>query len=97
MSRFGPIAGDGPDHGVAHASDFSGPLPADLMRAVGWLRGHLSDPVQLGVLAQVAGVRPRTLETHFKMFLGTTPLGWVRRTRLARARQNSFGGARARR
>jgi transcriptional regulator GlxA family with amidase domain len=32
-------------------------------------------------------VRPRTLETHFKMFLGTTPLGWVRRMRLARARQ----------
>ena len=38
-------------------------------------------------LAQIAGVRPRTFETHFKMFLGTTPLGWVRRMRLARARQ----------
>ena len=28
-----------------------------------------------------------TLESHFKMFLGTTPLSWVRRMRLARARQ----------
>lgn len=67
--------------------EFSGPLPADLARAVGWLRGHLSEPVSLEMLAQVAGVRPRTLETHFKTFLATTPLGWVRRMRLARARQ----------
>jgi len=62
-------------------------LPADLVRALGWLRGHLSEPVQLDRLAQIARVRPRTLETHFKMFLRTTPLGWVRRMRLARARR----------
>src|ERR1700722_8770607 len=62
-------------------------LPTDLARALGWLRTHLSEPIQLEQLAQVSGVRPRTLETHFKMFLGTTPLGWVRRMRLARARQ----------
>lgn len=62
-------------------------LPADLVRVLAWLRSHLSDPVELDTLAQIAGVRPRTLETHFKLFLGTTPLGWVRRARLARARQ----------
>jgi AraC-like DNA-binding protein len=62
-------------------------LPADLLRALAWLRGHLSEPIRLELLAQVAGVRPRTLEAHFRMFLGTTPLGWVRRMRLARARQ----------
>ena len=67
--------------------DAASALPADLVRALDWLRGHLSEPIQLEVLAQVGGVRPRTLETHFKMFLGTTPLGWVRRMRLARARQ----------
>jgi AraC-like DNA-binding protein len=67
--------------------DCSSALPADLVRALGWLRGHLSEPIQLDLLAQISGVRPRTLETHFKMFLGTTPLGWVRRMRLARARQ----------
>jgi len=65
----------------------SSALPGDLVRALGWLRGHLSEPIRLEQLAQIAGVRPRTLETHFKMFLGTTPLGWVRRMRLARARQ----------
>jgi AraC-like DNA-binding protein len=62
-------------------------LPADLMRALDWLRGHLSEPVQLDTLAAVSGTRPRTLERHFRMFLGTTPLGWTRRMRLARARR----------
>jgi AraC-like DNA-binding protein len=38
-------------------------------------------------LAAAAGVRPRTLEAHFKAYLGTTPLGWMRRMRLARARR----------
>jgi AraC-like DNA-binding protein len=63
------------------------PLPADLGRALGWLRSHLSEPIDLERLAAVAGVRPRTLETHFRAFLGTTPLGWVRRMRLAHARR----------
>jgi AraC-like DNA-binding protein len=62
-------------------------LPVDLIRALDWLRGHLSEPVQLNSLAAVSGTPPRTLERHFRMFLGTTPLGWVRRMRLARARQ----------
>jgi AraC-like DNA-binding protein len=61
-------------------------LPADLVRALDWLRGHLSEPIRLEHLAQVAGVRPRTLQAQFKVFLDTTPLGWVRRLRLARAR-----------
>src|ERR1700740_2705297 len=68
------------------ALDSSPALPADLVRVLEWLRGHLSEPVDLEKLAQIGGIRPRTLETHFRMFLGTTPLGWVRRMRLARAR-----------
>src|ERR1700742_1050460 len=62
-------------------------LPADLIRALDWLRAHLSEPVQLDRLAEVSGVAPRTLERHFREFLGTTPFGWTRRMRLARARQ----------
>jgi AraC-like DNA-binding protein len=62
-------------------------LPRDLVRALAWLRGHLHDAVRLESLARVAGVAPRTLETHFKEFLGTTPLGWVRQTRLVHARR----------
>lgn len=70
------------------------PLPADLVRALDWLRGHLSESLGLEQLASVAGVRPRTLEAHFKTFLGTTPLGWIRRMRLAHARRE-LGRARA--
>jgi len=76
-----------PDCGTDDGAKVSGPLPGDVVRALSWLRGHLSEPIELDLLADIAGVRPRTLETHFKMFLGTTPLGWVRRMRLARARQ----------
>ncbi len=63
------------------------PLPADLVHALRWLQSHLSEQIQLETLAQVSGVRPRTLEMHFKMFLDATPFGWLRRMRLARARQ----------
>lgn len=62
-------------------------LPPSLAQALHWLEGRLEEPIQLETLAAIAGVRPRTLEAHFKQHLGTTPLGWVRRTRLARTRQ----------
>ena len=67
-------------------------LPADLVRALAWLRQRLDQPVRIEELAQVAGVRPRTLESHFRTFLGTTPLGWVRRTRLHQARRALLDG-----
>ncbi|HJZ81550.1 MAG TPA: helix-turn-helix domain-containing protein [Pyrinomonadaceae bacterium] len=87
MSPCDPIIRSNPDRFTTDTSEFSPALPSDLVRALKWLRGHLSEPVQLEQLARVAGVRPRTLETHFKMFLGTTPLGLARRMRLARARR----------
>jgi AraC-like DNA-binding protein/Flp pilus assembly protein TadD len=62
-------------------------LPESLTRALRFLDLRLDEPVALDDLAAAAGVRPRTLEAHFKSYLGTTPFGWVRRTRLARARQ----------
>lgn len=48
---------------------------------------NLCQPIHLERLAEVAGVRPRTLETHFRTFLRATPLGWLRRMRLANARR----------
>jgi AraC-like DNA-binding protein len=63
-------------------------LPADLVRAIDWLRRNPNGAVGLDKLSHVAGVRPRTLEAHFKQFLGTTPLGWVRNARLSQARKD---------
>lgn len=62
-------------------------LPRDVVRVLQWARGHLQEPVGLEALSRIAGVPPRTLETHFARFLGATPLGWVRQARLAHARQ----------
>lgn len=72
---------DDPRREVRHA------IPASLAHALDWLSNRLDEPIQLETLAAAANVRPRTLEAHFRLYLGTTPLGWVRRTRLARARQ----------
>ena len=73
--------------GRPRRSDAAAAMPPDLVRALAWLRGHLHEPVRLAALADIAGIAPRTLETHFRQFLGTTPLGWVRQMRLARARR----------
>lgn len=62
-------------------------LPAALARAIDWLRTNLDSPVTLDTVAAAAGVRPRTLEAHFREHLGTSPLGWLREARLARARR----------
>jgi len=79
---------DGDD--VAHHGRQS--LPASIVQALDWLGTRLDEPIHLETLAAVAGVRPRTLQAHFRTHLGTTPLGWVRRMRLARARQQLLAG-----
>ena len=66
-------------------------LPASLVRAMRFLDDRLDEQIQLDDLAAAAGVRPRTLEAHFRAYLGTTPLGWLRRQRLARARRQLLG------
>ncbi len=62
-------------------------LPESLKLALSFLNQRLDEPIKLDQLATIAGVRPRTIEAHFKAHLGVTPLGWVRKTRLARVRQ----------
>lgn len=62
-------------------------MPRDVARVLEWSRAHAGEPVRLDGLARIAGVPARTLETHFRRFLGTTPLAWVRQERLARARR----------
>lgn len=64
-----------------------GALPGDLVRALHWIGSHMGEPVRIEKLADVAQVSPRTLEVHFRQYLGTTPMGWVRRARLAFARR----------
>ncbi|HWB45255.1 MAG TPA: helix-turn-helix domain-containing protein [Hyphomicrobiaceae bacterium] len=78
---------DRPDSARGSADAPGTPLPATLARTLAWLREHLSEKADLAQLASIAGVRPRTLETHFRVYLRTTPTEWVRRMRLAQARR----------
>jgi len=64
-----------------------GALPGDLVRAIKWIDAHLSEPLRIDTLADVAGVPARTLEAHFRQYLDTTPLGYLRQTRLGFARE----------
>lgn len=60
------------------ASERTAALPRDLVRVLAWSRAHLCEPVRLEGLARIAGVPRRTLETHFRRFLGMTPMSWMR-------------------
>lgn len=71
----------------ATAPEATAALPRDVARVLAWAPGHLHEPITLHGLARIAGVPPRTLETHFMRFVGTTPLGWLRQARLTHARR----------
>jgi AraC-like DNA-binding protein len=80
-----------PKRRAVRLPDMRDALPVSLAQALDWLDARPDEPVRLDALAAVADVRPRTLEAHFRLYLGTTPLGWVRRMRLQRARQQLLG------
>jgi len=65
----------------------SRPLPRDLNRALDRLNAELERPWTLSSLAAACGVAPRTLQKHFRRFLGRTPHEFIRELRLDRARQ----------
>lgn len=55
-------------------------------RARQWLEEHLSEPYNLGALADVAATSPRTLLRHFVAEHQCTPMAYLRQLRVARAR-----------
>jgi transcriptional regulator GlxA family with amidase domain len=52
-----------------------------------YLEGHLDEPLRIGTLAGVAGCSIRSLQSTFLEHCGCTPMEFVKRRRLARARQ----------
>jgi AraC-like DNA-binding protein/tetratricopeptide (TPR) repeat protein len=63
------------------------PLPRDLHRALDRLQAEPDRSWTLAHLAGVCGVAPRTLQKHFRRFLGRTPVAFIRELRLDHARQ----------
>jgi AraC-like DNA-binding protein len=61
--------------------------PVTVRRAAGYIEAHADQPVTLDQVAAAAGVTGRALQYAFRRHYGTTPTGYLRRTRLERAHQ----------
>jgi AraC-like DNA-binding protein/tetratricopeptide (TPR) repeat protein len=68
------------------------PLPRGLKKAIERLEAEPERPWRLCDLAAVCGVSARTLQKHFRRFLGSTPSRFLRELRFDRARQGLLGG-----
>lgn len=77
----------------AHSHNYSGlldrpgvlPAPRHVRQAEAYILAHLADPLTVEDIARAAQVTPRTLQLAFRVFRGTTPMGFWRDQRLVRA------------
>lgn len=67
-------------------------LPGDVAKAVRLMRRALSQPLSVRELARHCGVPARTLNEHFRRFVGESPMRHLRRLRLAAARHALLSG-----
>jgi AraC-like DNA-binding protein len=70
------------------ASYLPGPgwaAPARVRQAAGFIDAYADQPVTLDQIAAVAGVTARTLQSAFRRYFATTPMGYLRQVRLERA------------
>ncbi|MET0418084.1 MAG: AraC family transcriptional regulator [Actinoplanes sp.] len=65
------------------------PIPTgSLRRAVSFIETHCHEAITATQIAEAARVTPHALRTAFRRHLGTTPMAYLRRTRLDRAHQD---------
>jgi AraC-like DNA-binding protein len=69
------------------------PLPRDIRRALDVMRAQPGRAWSLPNLAAIAGVSPRTLQRHFVIFVGKTPLAALCDLRFERARRELLRGS----
>ncbi|MGD3112236.1 GlxA family transcriptional regulator [Streptomyces sp. YGL11-2] len=69
---------------IVHAQP---PVPrgSALEPVLSWMEEHLSEGLTLELLAQCAGMSPRTFSRRFREQTGATPLQWLLRARVRRA------------
>jgi len=58
-----------------------------------WARARLHAPIPIDALAERAAMSPRTFLRRFEAAVGTSPLAWLQRERMARARELLETGA----
>jgi AraC-like DNA-binding protein len=59
--------------------------PATLRRATAFIESHAGEPLTTSQIAEAAGITARALQLAFARHYDTTPMGFVRRVRLAHA------------
>lgn len=64
-----------------------GHLASRVEPAVKWLRDHLTDPLDISVLAEMSHLSESSLYRHFRAATGSTPLQFQKRLRLQEARK----------
>lgn len=73
------------DHQAQIARLRCAPRPRHLRLAEGFIEANLDQSISLEDVASAAGISPRGLQLAFRQHRGTTPLGFWREARLARA------------
>lgn len=72
--------------GLLRPSDLTADESAAVRRARTWMDEHLREPVTIQDVAKAARISPRGLQAAFRRQRGDTPMGYLRRARLAGAR-----------
>jgi transcriptional regulator GlxA family with amidase domain len=91
LVALGPGTGPlDPVSGLALSRSFPSPpvptrFPAALRSAMAFIEAHAAEPIGLPDVAGAVQLSPRALQAAFRKHLGTTPLGFLRATRMARA------------
>jgi transcriptional regulator GlxA family with amidase domain len=77
-------------HRLSHLLDHKPNLiaPRHVRRAIEFMRANISQPISMAAVAAAAGVSIRGLQTGFRAFKDTTPLGYLMMLRLQAARQD---------
>jgi AraC-like DNA-binding protein len=74
------LAGSAVEHAPANAA-------SRLAAVEAWIDAHLEEPITLGRLCEIAGVRERALQKAFELRRGLSPMRFVVERRLAAARR----------
>ncbi|MCA0042728.1 AraC family transcriptional regulator [Celeribacter sp. ASW11-22] len=82
----------GPQAPALHQIVAADPRLAQVRRALGWIREHLSETVPIRDMASCAGMSEASFRRHFKAATGMSPLTYQKTLRLQAARRAILGG-----
>ncbi len=74
------------NHSELFRSSAAAPAPFHVRRVEDYIRAHSDQPISLSDLIAVSQVSGRSLYTGFRRFRDTTPMGYLKKYRLALAR-----------